>query len=393
MNYKKLFDSPPNRRNSYCIKWDKNQTKFGRDDLIPLWIADMDFAAPEQVTQAIKERAEHGVFGYSYRTDDYVDAIVNWLGNIHSWQVEPRQLLFYPPGTVAAVNMLVNTLTEEGDEIIVQTPSYPPLMNVVKKNGRTLIENPLLLTDKGYRIDFEKFESQLTEKTKLFLFCSPHNPTGRVWSKEELSRLAKICKRYNVVVVSDEVHADLIEENKRHFHFERLEHDIKPPSVTIISSCKTFNMAALPQSTLICSDLGLRRKIQHQINNSQINLDGLFSAVATQAAYQFGEPWLRELREYIQENRRTLNRLLQDNLPTVKLVPAEGTYLAWLDFRELRLTNAETEKCLIEQAGIGLYNGLDFGETGDGFFRLNLACYRYLLCEAVNKIIDVFKSQ
>lgn len=391
MNYNQLFDSPPDRRNSNCIKWDKNKSKFGRSELIPLWIADMDFAAPKEVIQAIKERAEHGVFGYSYRTDEYINAINNWLAKIHDWSVEPHHMLFYPPGTVAAINMLVNTLTEAGDEIIVQTPSYPPLMNVVKKNRRVLIENPLLLTDNGYRIDFEKFESQLSDKTKLFLFCSPHNPTGRIWSKQELTQLAKICKRNNVLVVSDEVHADLIMEDQQHTHFDRLEHDAKPPSVTIISSCKTFNLAALPQSTMICSDPTLHRKIQHQINNSQLNLDGLFSAVATQAAYQFGEPWLRELRKYIQENRKLLRELLENDIPAVKLVPAEGTYLAWLDFRALQQTNQHIEECLIEKAGVGLYNGLDFGETGDGFFRLNLACSRDLLREAVNKIVNAFK--
>ena len=391
MSYQALFDSPPDRRNTNCIKWDKNNSKFGRSELIPLWIADMDFATPKEVVQAIGERAEHGVFGYSYRTQEYVNAINHWLAKVHGWSVKSQHMLFYPPGTVAAVNMLVNRLTEEGDEIIVQTPSYPPLMNVVKNNHRVLIENPLLLTNQGYRMDFEKFEAQLTEKTKLCLLCSPHNPTGRVWTKQELTRLAEICKRHNVVVVSDEVHADLIGEDIQHIHFDRLEDDVKPPSVTIISSCKTFNLAALPQSTIICSDRNLRKKIQHQINNSQLNLDGLFSAVATQAAYQFGEPWLRELRKYIQGNRQLLDELLKCNLSAVKLVPAEGTYLAWLDFRGLGKTNQQIEQSLIDKAGVGLYNGLEFGESGDGFFRLNLACSRELLREAVNKVISVFQ--
>jgi len=384
------FDNPPKRDDFNTIKWDKNLQKFGRTDLIPLWIADMDFSIPPEVQSAIEKRAKHGTYGYTYRTEGYVEAIQNWLSKRFNFEVSRKELLFYPSGTVSALNMLVNLLTEEGDEVLVQTPSYPPLMNVVKNNGRKLLLSPLKLTESGYQIDLKDLESQITEKTKLLLLCSPHNPSGRVWTESELLSLADICQKNNITVVSDEVHSDIVYSNAKHTHFNHLPNEFRPKSVTIISSCKTFNLAGLPQSTLICDSASLRIAIQKQINNAQINLDGIYSAVATEAAYEKGEAWLEALLKYVQANRKYMIEYIAEHLPKVKVIPAQGTYLAWLDFRDYcedkELDNKGLEKILVHEAGVGLYNGCDFGEDGEGFFRVNLACPRSILEQALDSI-------
>ncbi len=380
------FDNPPERAGSHAIKWDKNFRKFGRADLIPLWIADMDFASPPGVQKALKRRAQHGIYGYTYRSDAYVQSIQNWLIQRYGWKVNKRDLLFFPPGTVAALNTIVKTLTNPGDEIIVQTPSYPPLMNIVAKNNRQLVCNPLKLTKLGYEMDFRHLESVISKKTRLLLLCSPHNPSGRVWTQKELIDLATICQQNDIIVVSDEVHADLIFSEAKHTHFNRLEPTKRPESVTVFSSCKTFNLAGLSQSTIICDSPELKRKIQKQIDNAQINLDNIFSAIATQAAYESGEKWLAELLDYVRENRVWLEGFLSQNLDPIKLVPAQGTYLAWLDFSALKKTNTEIQKLLVHSAGVGLYDGRDFGEEGKGFFRVNLACPRATLEKAFKAI-------
>ncbi|WP_196138769.1 MalY/PatB family protein [Aliikangiella sp. G2MR2-5] len=380
------FDEPPSRIKTDCVKWDKRLHKFGREDIIPLWVADMDFAAPAAVREALQHRLSHGIYGYTFRTRGYIESVVNWLSRRYQWKVSVRDLIFYPPGTVAAVNMLVNLLTQPEDEVIVQVPSYPPLMNIVRNNNRRLIENPLVLTDNGYKMDLELLESQVSDKTKLLILCSPHNPTGRVWSKETLAELARICLRHNIKVVSDEIHADLTRPGIKHCHFNALPQSERPSSVTIISTCKSFNLAGLPQSTLICDDQNLRKKIQQQVDNSQVNLDSLFVAIATEAAYSQGEEWLDCLREYLYENRTYLESFLKDNIPKIRLLPAQGTYLAWLDCRALGLPNAQLQDIFIHQAKVGLYDGLDFGRGGEGFFRLNFACSRSLLDKALNQI-------
>ena len=380
------FNNPPERTGTHAIKWDKNLRKFGRADLIPLWIADMDFLSPPAVQQALVERAQHGIYGYTYRTEVYIQSIQNWLSRRYDWQVKKSDLLFFPPGTVAALNTIVKTLTEPGDEIVVQTPSYPPLINMVVKNNRQLIDNPLKLTETGYEMDLQHLESVISNKTRLLLLCSPHNPSGRVWTKEELTHLAQICQSNDIIVVSDEVHADLIFSDAKHTHFNRLEKSKRPESVTVFSSCKTFNLAGLSQSTIICDSIALKRKLQKQIDNSQINLDNIFSAIATQSAYEHGDEWLEELLTYIRANRNWLEGYLAENLKMIKLVPAQGTYLAWLDFSALGKTNKEIQELLVHSAGVGLYSGRDFGENGEGFFRVNLACPRATLEKAFKAI-------
>ena len=387
-----VFDSPPDRRNSHSIKWDRNQSKFGRDDIIPLWIADMDFAIAESITRALEQRLAHPVFGYSFRTKEYTDSILNWLSQRYQWDITKRELLFYPPGTVAAINCLVNLFSQEDDEIIVHTPAYPPLTNIVEQNNRRLVRSPLVKVADQFEINWQQFEASFSAKTKILILCSPHNPTGRVWTEEELSRMARICRQHNVMVISDEVHADLTFPQVSHLHFNRLPAAQRPPSVTIISSCKSFNLAGLSQATLICDDKTLRQKIQWAINTAQLNLDNVMSATAMQAGYQYGDTWLDNLRHYIQGNRVFLADFLQKKLNRVSLAKAQGTYLAWLDFSELGIEHERLAKIFVEEAGVGLYDGKLFGEEGTGYFRINLACSRTLLKKALIQLSDALKK-
>ncbi|MET1256566.1 MalY/PatB family protein [Aliikangiella maris] len=390
--YISLFDNPPNRKGTNTFKWDFNHVKYGREDVIPMWIADMDFAVPQVITQALAKRIKHPVYGYSYRSEDYVDAIVNWLAQYHDWPVNKKHLAFYPPGTVSAINMLINQLTEIGDEILVFTPSYPPLMKMVNENQRILVESPLIKIDNEYQMDFENFRTSISSKTRLLLFCSPHNPTGRVWREEELLEVATICRDNNIVVISDEVHADLLLAGKKHTHFNRLAAHLRPTSVTIISPGKTFNIAALSQSTLICDNKALMQNIQRQISTAHLSLDNAFSATATQAAYSHGLDWLNALLDYLKTNREFIHEFLSANLPKVVLVSGQGTYLAWLDFSAIRLSHEDIYQKLIKQAGVGLYNGLEFGDCGEKFFRLNFACSHELLKKAMYQIYQVFRE-
>lgn len=390
--WRRLFDNPPQRKGSNCFKWDFNDKKYGRHDLIPLWIADMDFEIAQPIQDALLERIQHPVFGYHFRSKEYVQSIQDWLSQRYQWHVDEANLLFYPPGTVAAINMLVNLFTEIGDEIIVQTPSYPPLMNIVKQNKRVLVENNLQRVEGQFQVDFDALEKSITSKTKALIFCSPHNPTGRVWSEEDLKRLADLCRSRGIMVISDEVHADIVAKGHQHFHFNKLDESIRPSSVTIISSCKSFNLAGLSQSTLICDDPSLKRKIQWAINTSQLNLDNVMSATATTAAYSLACHWLEQMNSYVQNNRELLGEVIAKELPQVLLAKAQGTYLAWLDFGQLDYSHDELRQLFVEKAGVGLYDGMLFGDCGDGFFRINLACSRQLLEQASKQIIDALKS-
>ena len=353
----------------------------------------MDFAVPEAISHAIQQRLNHPVFGYSFRTGSYIESIQSWLRTRFDWPIEKNDLLFYPPGTVAAINCLVNLFTKPGDEIIVHTPAYPPLMNIVRQNKRVLVESPLVKIDSEYQLNEEQFNASFNSKTKMLILCSPHNPTGRVWSQQELETIARICQQKNVIVISDEVHADLVFPSVKHCHFNRLEKAIRPKSVTIISSCKTFNVAALSQSTLICDDPELKRKIKWAINTSQLNLDNIFAAVAAEAGYTHSANWVDELMAYIENNKRFIHGFLAKELPKVELTRSQGTYLAWLDFRQLGISHNELARIFVERAGVGLYDGRLFGDCGEGYFRINMACSQAILQLAMEKIAAALNNQ
>lgn len=353
----------------------------------------MDFAIAQEISEALSQRLSHPVLGYSFRTDAYTDSILNWLRNRYDWHITKKDLLFYPPGTVAAINCLVNLFSSPGDEIIVHTPAYPPLMNIVEQNERVLIKNALVKVDNQFEIDWPRFEKCFNDKTKILILCSPHNPTGRTWQEDELLKIAQICKEKNVMVISDEVHADLTLTDETHCHFNRIKKAQRPESVTIISSCKTFNLAGLSQSTLICDHPKLRKKIQWSINTSQLNLDNVLSATAMQAGYEKGGIWLDELRKYLLSNRQWLVDFVDKELPKVSICNAQATYLAWLDFNKLGVGHNDLASIFVDEAGVGLYDGRMFGENGEGFFRINFACSRALLEKALLQIKSALLSK
>ncbi|GGO65299.1 MalY/PatB family protein [Bowmanella pacifica] len=386
MNIDRL-NNPPNRRGTDNYKWDGCKETFGHDDLIPLWVADMDFPCPDEVIGALTQRLEHRVLGYAKRSSSYVRAIRDWLQQRHGWSVNEADMLFCPPGPIQAINTLVTLLSQPGDEIVVQMPAYTPLVNVISGNGRKVLENPLIQDGNDYRFDFGQLKEALSDKTKLLILCSPHNPTGRVWSEEELSTLAEICLQHQITVISDEVHADLLLPGQQHTHFGKVARRYQLPAVTVISPCKTFNLAGLPQCTLITDSAGIKTKFKAHMDISQLNLDPPLNALAAETAYRCGAPWLNAVMAYINDNHRLLRKELQRALPQIGISRAQATYLAWLDLRPLGIAHAKLKRILLEEAKVALYEGTEFGQAYEGFFRVNLACSTHLLQQALSQIV------
>lgn len=370
------FDQPVERRGSHSFKWDGNARMFGRADLLPFWVADMDFATPEPILDAIRTRLEHPVFGYEERQPDYVAAVRDWLSRRHGWDVPEEWLKFCPPSSIVAMYGLVTGLTEPGDGVIVPVPTYGPLIDLVRRNGRELQASPLVERDGRFTLDFDGMKTLVGARTKLLLVCNPHNPTGRVFTREELEALADFAERHGLVVICDEVHADLVRPGHRHIPFGSLGYE---RSATVISPNKTFNTAGLPQASLVIPDPAIREVMQRYLDTAQVNHDSTFGAVAMLAAYRECEDWLDELIGYLDANHARVAEFIGAEVPGVRVWPAEGTYLAWLDYRDTGLDEEEIQRRLVEQGGVALYSGSIFGDAGRGFLRMNVACPRATL--------------
>jgi cystathionine beta-lyase len=382
MDLKFDFDQRIDRRNSGAYKWDDNEKLFGRADLLPFWVADMDIATPQPILDAIRERTNHPVIGYETRSDEYFSAVQDWLRLRHQWDVPREWLMFCPPSSIVGIQGVVECLSAYGDSIVAPTPTYGPLIDVVEQNGRKLIRNPLRENDGRFELNVDDLESRLDSQTRLVMLCSPNNPVGRVFSEDELSALADVAERNDLVVISDEVHCDLVLSGYQHIPYGKIGGE---RSVTVISPNKTFNSAGIPQATLVIPDEGIRQKFQRFLNRLQLNHDSTFGALGMIAAYRHCGPWLDELISYLDENHHMVANFLE-NVPGVKKVPAEATYLAWFDFREAGLDQDEIMDRLVNIGGVGLYSGLDFGEEGVGFMRMNLACPRSLLLQGLEGI-------
>lgn len=370
------FDQPAVRRGSGSFKWDATGRLFGRDDLLPFWVADMDFATPQPILDAIARRLEHPVLGYEERPAAYADAVTNWLARRHGWEVPAEWLVFCPPSSIVAIYGLIVRLTNVGDGIAVPTPTYGPLLDLVEDTGRRLIRNPLAEVDGRFVLDMEGLDAVLDDGARMLLLCNPHNPTGRVFSADELQGLADVAASRGLVVVSDEVHADLVRPGFRYLPFGSVR---SQRSVTVLSPNKAFNTAGLPQASLVVPDEDLRREIRAFLNTTQLNHDTSFGGVAMIAAYNECEEWLDAVNAYIDGNHRRVAEFLAANVPGVSVHEADGTYLAWLDYRELRLSEVQVTRRLVEAGGVALFGGTAFGREGDGFLRMNLACSRDLL--------------
>lgn len=375
------------RRFTGSLKWDDNQRLFGRSDLLPFWVADMDFETPAPILDAIRKRLEHPILGYEQRSDEYLDAVLGWLSSRHDWEVPREWLMFCPPGSIVGIYGLVNSLTIPGDSIALQTPTYSPLYDIVVSNGRRQILSPLRESDGRFVFDPLDMESRLDEDTRMIILCSPHNPTGRVFTTEELAPLAALAEDRDLIVVSDEVHCDLAMPGYAHIPYGKIGGD---NSVTVVSPNKTFNTAGIPQATLIIPSESIREKFSHFLTITQLNQDPTFSAVGMRAAYQHCGAWLDEVIAYIAGNHQLVAEYLDANVPVIKKTEAEATYLAWLDFRNTALSEAQAMDRLVNRGGVGLYAGTEFGAAGEGFFRMNLACPRKTLEKGLEGIRKAF---
>ena len=380
------FDVPVQRRGTNSIKFDYAR-RFGRpEDALPLWVADMDFRTPDEVVDAVVARARHGVFGYTLASDEYRASVVNWMAARHGWQVRPDWIVPIP-GVVFGLAMCVRAFTEPGDAVLIQPPVYYPFANVVRDNGRVLVEAPLRFADGGYGIDFEGFGRALDESgAKLFLLCSPHNPVGRVWREDELRRLGDICLSRGVIIASDEIHMDFVRPGCRHIPLASLSDGLAASTVALTSASKTFNLAGLQCANAIVPDGGLRGRLSRAVAASGVGEPNALALEATRAAYGHGASWLAELLDYLEGNWAFLEGFLKRRLPALKLVEAQGTYLAWIDCRALGMEAGELKRFMLEEAKLWLDQGDMFGKEGAGFVRVNIATQRATLERALRQL-------
>lgn len=380
------FDNIINRRNTDCLKFDFAERRGMPKDVLPLWVADMDFQTSSYIQDALEERVKHGIFGYSETTKPYFEAVSGWMKTHHDWEIKENWII-KTPGIVFALAMAVKTFTNVGDNVLIQLPVYYPFSEVITDNGRNIVSNTLYLGDDNrYHIDYEDFEKKITENNiKLFLLCNPHNPVGRVWTKEELTKLGNICIKYGVTVVSDEIHQDFVFKGK-HQVFANIKKEFADITVTCTAPSKTFNIASLMVSNIIISNPELKKKFRQEVNAAGISQIGVMGLIACEAAYKNGGEWYEAMLSYVNDNIEFTKKYVENNLKGVNMVEHEGTYLVWLDFRQTGLSVDELEDTIINKAGLWLDSGRIFGESGRGFQRINVACPRSILKEALDRI-------
>lgn len=386
-----IFDEVHDRLNTRSLKWDMRKNVFQSEDVLPMWVADMDFKAPEAVNEALIARARHGIYGYTMFDKDIKQAIINWVHNRHGWLIEP-EWINASPGVVNTLHMAIQALTERGDKILIQTPVYTPFYQVILAHDRELVKNSLIYKDRYYTIDFEDFEEKLKSGVKAFILCSPHNPVGRVWKKEELQKIAELCLAYDVLILSDEIHADLTFPNEKHIPIASLSDEIAQQTITCMSPSKTFNLAGLQGSFAVTPNKKKQVKLAKAFQKQGLYMLNTMAITAMEAAYKHGASWLDELRTVIKRNREYVVSMFDKHAPSLKVTKSEGTYLLWIDCSALGMDAKELKKFMIEKARVGLNAGIDYGEEGRQFMRMNIACPRKTLEEGVNRIIEAVKA-
>ncbi len=381
------FDAVPDRRGTKCLKYDFAVRRGRPADVLPLWVADMDFKISSFIEDALVRQAQHAIYGYTESDDAYFDAVQQWMLRHHDWQVRPEWLQ-KTPGVVFAIAVAVKACTEPGDAVLIQQPVYYPFSEVIADNGRKLVSSDLVLDEETghYEIDFADLERKIADNhVKLFLLCSPHNPVGRVWSREELLQLGRICRRHGVTVFSDEIHADFVWQGQ-HLVFAAVDPAFAAFTITATAPSKTFNIAGLQVSNVFIADADLRESFRHAYNASgysQLNAAGI---IAAEAAYRDGETWYEAVKVYIQENIAYMRSFIQTRLPQLRMIEPEGTYLVWVDFRGLGMDNDALEDLIVNKAGLWLDSGAIFGGVGEGFQRFNVACPRATLTKALERL-------
>lgn len=379
------FDKIIERRDTNSVKWDILNEEFGRDDVIPMWVADMDFATPPEIAEAIQKRAAHDVYGYTIRPSSYFEAIIYWIKNRHNWDVK-REHIISTPGIVPALAAAVNAFTLPGDKIIIQSPVYQPFYSVIEGNGRNIVINELRLDNDKYVMDFEDLESKIDKDVKMLVLCSPHNPVGRVWSYEELKKLGEICYKNNIIIISDEIHSDIIYTGNKHIPLAAISEELAKVTITCMAPSKTFNIAGLSTSYVIISNEKMNEKFSKTLDGLGISIGNVFGVTALEAAYIDGEEWLKQLLKYLEGNRDFMVDFVNNNINGITILKPQGTYLGWLDCRGLEMDGEKIKEFMIHEAKVGLSDGIIFGKVGEGFMRINFGCPRLLLEEGLKRI-------
>ncbi|MCJ7843428.1 pyridoxal phosphate-dependent aminotransferase [Lederbergia sp. NSJ-179] len=378
-----------NRKNTSSLKWDGMQPAFGSNELLPMWVADMDFSPPTPVIDAIKERVDHGVFGYTIANGKTAEAIIQWTAKRHGWEIQPEWIL-YSPGVVPSIGMAIQAFTDVGDKVLLQSPVYTPFFNMITNNMREVVNSPLKLVDGHYEIDFADFEEKLKSGVKLFLLCSPHNPGGRVWRKQELIKIAELCKQYGVKIAADEIHADVIFAPHTHLPLASIDPSYMDFVATFMAPSKTFNLAGLQASFMVVPNKELRKKLMAIQQMQGLTSLNTFGMIAMEAAYSHGEQWLEDCIAYIQENIDLIKKEIAHSLPDLEVMIPEGSYLVWIDCRKTGLNDEELREALLKKAKLAVNFGHSYGKGGEGFIRINPACHRSIVEEGLERLKIAF---
>ncbi|KFC19511.1 MalY/PatB family protein [Chryseobacterium sp. FH1] len=375
------FDEIVNRRGTDSVKWD-----LAKDEVLPMWVADMDFKTAPEITEAIVKKVSYGVFGYGNVPDDFFSSIIDWWADIHQFKIE-RNMIISGPGMIPTLSAIVRTFVRSGENIMIQPPVYNHFYNIIENCNVGLLENNLIYENGNYQIDFKDFELKASHpKTKLFLLCNPHNPIGKVWKKDDLEKMAEICARHHVMIVSDEIHADLVFEGHQHIPFASVAENYDLESVTCGSPCKTFNLAGLPISYVISKNKEILNKIHKTFEIQETSYPNPIATTALIVAYQNGKQWMEELKIYLYENYEYLKGFINRNLSEIKVIPLEATYLVWLDCRSLNKTSNDLSKILLEQEKLWVNSGTLYGTAGEGFLRVNIGCPRNVLIDGLKRL-------
>lgn len=378
------FDEIIDRINNRSSKYDERKKKFGTEDLIPLWVADMDFKTAQPIIDACKKKAEEGIWGYTSRPDSYFEAVKEWEKKRNGWDVDPK-LMSWSLGVVPAMSAIINIFSKKGDKVMIQTPVYSEFYDITESLEREVVENQFLEKNGVWSIDFDDFEKNV-KTCSIFLLCNPHNPLGIVWKEEELKQMAELCIKHDVLIISDEIHSDLIFNGKKHTPTARISKEISEKVITCVSATKSFNLAGLQASTTIFPNLEMKEKFDKFWNGMDIHRNNAFSSVAMEVAYREGEEWLEQLLDYISGNFEFIKEYCEKNIPKIKPNIPDATYLVWLDCRELEMNNQQLREFMIYKAKIGLNEGCSFGRSLTGFMRLNAACPRGTLEAALKQL-------
>lgn len=378
------FNRINDRKHTHSYKWDYVSKLFGSEDVLPLWVADMDFESPPAVKEVLQRRAAEGIYGYSFKPEESTEALIKWYARKHDWQLQEAWITD-SPSVVTSLSLAVDLYSEPGSKVILQSPVYYPFYDVIRNNGREVASNPLIERDGRYEMDYDHLEQLMKDGARLLLLCSPHNPGGRVWEREELLKLGELCLRYGVKVVSDEIHCDLVLPGHRHIPFASLSPELAEITITCIAPTKTFNMPGLHISSIVTTNKQMKQAFDQRIKTLSLHMSSFFGPLAMQAAYEHGEAWLDELLQYVQGNVDYAIQYFAEHLPQIKPFRPEGTYLLWIDCRSLGLDVPGLKNLMYKEAKVAFNEGSTFGAEGTGFLRINLACPRAIVQEALQR--------